>query len=61
MTFTPYSKKVIPFPSLRHKIQAFQDDKGQETALPWNDGSVFQFSVPLKLPGNPRKRTSGKI
>ena len=24
---TPWSKKVIPFPSLRWKIQAFQDDK----------------------------------
>ena len=27
--FTLWSKKVIPFPSLRWKIQAFQDDKRQ--------------------------------
>ena len=39
--FTRWSKKVIPFPSLRHKIWAFQDDKRQEMALPWNDGSTF--------------------
>ena len=25
--FTPWSKGVIPFPSLRHKIQAFKDNK----------------------------------
>ena len=61
MTFTLWSKKVIPFPSLRHKIQAFQDNKRQETALPWNDGSTFQFSAPSKMSQNPRKRTSCKI
>ena len=41
MIFTPRSKKVIPFPLLRQKIQAFQDDKRQEMALPQNDGSTF--------------------
>ena len=61
MIFTPWNKKVIPFPSLRHKIQAFQDDKRQEMTLSWNDGSMFQFSALLKMPTNPRKRTSGKI
>ena len=61
MIFTLLSKKVIPFPSLRWKIQAFQDDKRQETTRPWNDGSTFQFSTPPRLPGNPRKRTTGKI
>ena len=45
MIFTPWSKKEIPFPSLRWKIQAFQDDKRQEMKLPWNDGSTFQFST----------------
>ena len=59
--FTPWSKKVIPFPSLRCKIQAFQDDKRQEMALSWKDGSAFQFSAPPKMPRNPRKRTTGKI
>ena len=29
--------------------------------LPWNDGSVFQFSAPPKMPRNPRKKATGKI
>ena len=41
MIFTAWSKKVIPFPSLRQKIQAFQDDKRKEASLPRNDGSVL--------------------
>ena len=61
MIFTLWSKKVIPFPSLRWKIQAFQDEKRQEMTVPWNDGSVFQFFAPPKTPRNPRKRTTGKI
>ena len=61
MIFTPWSKKVIPFPSLRWKIQAFQDDKRQVMAVPWNDGSEFQFSTPPKTSRNPRKTTTGKI
>ena len=59
--FTWWSKKVIPFPSLRCKIQAFWDDKRQEMALPWNDSSAFQLSAPPKMPRNPWKRTTGKI
>ena len=57
MIFTLWSKKVIPFPSLRlrQKIQAFQDDKRQETTMPWNDGKMFQFPAPPKTPRNPRK------
>ena len=55
MIFTPCSKKVIPFPSLRWKIQVFQDNKRQEMAMPWNDGNMFQFSAPPKMPRNPRK------
>ena len=43
MIFTLRSKKVIPFPSLRHKIQAYQDDKRGETELPCNNGKTFQF------------------
>ena len=39
---------MIPSPSLRWKIQAFQDDKRQEMAMPWNDGRMFQFSAPLR-------------
>ena len=56
-----WSKKVIPFPSLRWKIQAFQDDKRQKTAMPWNNGSAFQFSAHPKMPRKPRKRTTGKM
>ena len=52
MIFMPWSNKVISFPSLRQKIQAFQDNKRQETTMPWNDGSMFQFSAPLKMPRN---------
>ena len=43
MIFTPWSKKVIPFPSLRQKIQVFQDDKRQNMTTPWNDGNTVQF------------------
>ena len=59
--FTPWSKKVIPFPSLRQKIQAFQDNMRQNTMIPWNDGNTVQFSAPLKMPRNLRKHTNGKI
>ena len=40
---------------------SFQDDKRHETMMPWNDGNVFQFSYPPKMPRNPRKWTTGKI
>ena len=59
--FTPWSKKVIPFPSLRWKIQAFQVDKRQEMTIPWNGGNTFQFSTPPKIPRNLGKQTTGKI
>ena len=59
--FTPWSKKVIPFPSLRHKIQAYQDDKRSERVLLWNNGSTFQFFAPPMMQNNPRKRAPGKI
>ena len=61
MIFTPWSKKVVPFPSLRWKIQAFQDDKRQEMMMPWHEGNMFQFSTPSKTLRNPRKQTTGKI
>ena len=34
MIFTLWSKKVIPLPSLRWKIQVFQDNKRQNEAMP---------------------------
>ena len=61
MVFTPWSKKVIPFCSPRHMMQAYQDDKRKETVLPWNNGNLFQFSAPHMMSGNPRKRAPGKI
>ena len=33
--FTPWSKKVTPFPSLRHKIQAYKDDQRDDKVLQW--------------------------
>ena len=56
--FTPWSKKVIPFPSLRQKIQAFQDDKRQNATMPWNSSNTIQFSAP---PKTLRKQSTGKI
>ena len=55
--FTPWSKKLIAFPSLRQKIQAFQDKRRQEMVMPWNNGSTFQFSAPSKMPRNPRRES----
>ena len=63
MIFTPWSKKATPFPSLRHKIQAYQDDQRSERVLPWlnNGNNPFQFSAPPVTQTNPRKRAPGKI
>ena len=59
--FTLWSKKVIPFSSLRQKIQAFNDDKRQNVMMPWNNGNPVQFSTPPKMPRNPRKCATSKI
>ena len=59
--FTPWSKSIIPFPSLRWKIQAFKDDKWQNTTTPLNNGNLVPFSAPPKMPRNPRKHATGKI
>ena len=32
--FTPWSKKEIPFPSFRQKIQAFKDDEKHNMMMP---------------------------
>ena len=58
--FTPWNKKVIPSP-LMHKIQAYKEDKRNETSLQQNNGHMFQFSAPPMTSRNPRKRTPGKI
>ena len=41
--FIPWSKKVTPIPSLRCKIQAYQDDQRNEKVLQWDN--TFQFSA----------------
>ena len=46
--FTSWSKSVIPFPSLKCKMQAFKDDNRQQVMTPWNNGSMVQFSAPPK-------------
>ena len=51
--FTPWSKKVTPLPSHRLKIQAHQENKRNETELPWNNGNTFQFSPPPMMSRNP--------
>ena len=57
--FSPWSKSVIPFPSLRCKIQAFQDDNTKQ-AMTWNSGTMPQFSTPPRPHRSPRKCTPGK-
>ena len=47
MVFLPWSKSVIPFPSLRHKIQTFQDDNSKQM-MTWNSGTMPEFSATTK-------------
>ena len=54
-------ESMTPFPSLRCKIQAYQDDKRSERVLPWNNSNMFQFSATPMVQNNPRKRAPGKI
>ena len=45
--FSPWSRTVIPFPSLCKKIQAFQDEIRQTSA--WNKGhATSYFSTPAQ-------------
>ena len=52
---------MIPFPSLRWKIQVFKDAKRQNMMITWNDGNTVQFSAPPKMPRNLIRHTTGKI
>ena len=53
---------MTPFPSLRHKIQAYHNDQRSKRVLQWgNNGDTFQFSAPQVTQTNPRKRAPGKI
>ena len=45
MVFSPWSRSIIPFPSLCKKIQAFQDENRQTSA--WNKShAASYFSTP---------------
>ena len=57
--FPLWSKNVIPFPSLKHKIQAFQDDNSKQM-MTWNSSMMPQFSGPPRPHRSPRKCTPGK-
>ena len=57
--FSPWSKSVIPFLSLRWKIQAFQDGNAKQTTT-WNSAMTPQFSAPPKPHWSTRKHTPGK-
>ena len=49
--FTLWSKNVIPFPSLRKKIKAFQEDTRGQTTSPW----MPLDSTPTNPPKCPRQ------
>ena len=54
MVFSPWSRIVIPFPSLCRKIQVFQNESRQ--AMAWdNNNATPYFSAPPKSRCNPRK------
>ena len=59
--FSPWSKTIIPFPSLRWKIQAHKNDARQAIIMTWNNGTMLQFSTPQKPSQNPRKCNLDKI
>ena len=54
--FTPWSKRVTPFSSLRKKIKAFKEDSKGQMALAW----VALVSTLTKPPRNPRKHAPDK-
>ena len=55
----PMEQKGDNFPSLRHKIQAYQDNQKSEKVLQW--GNTFQFAALPVTQTNQRKRAPGKI
>ena len=51
IVFSPWSRTVIPFPSLHKKIQTFQDENRQTMA--WNKGhATSYFSAPTQPNAN---------
>ena len=60
--FTPWSKKVTPFPYLRCKIQAYKDEQRDEKVLQWTISFLFPIHPVTKTTQtNPGKMASGKI
>ena len=60
--FSLWSKSVIPFSSVRQKIQAFKDNNNsKQVASTWDNGVTPQFSAPQKPSLSPRKCASGKF
>ena len=55
--FTPWSKNIIPFPSLRKKIKAFKEDSKGQMTLTW----IPSDSTPRNPPKISRKCTPGKV
>ena len=53
--FSPWSRTIIPFPSLQRKIQAYQDENNQMTA--WNKGHAASY--PPSQPQPKCRHTSG--
>ena len=52
---------MIPFPSLREKIQAYKDNNKQATTTTRDNGITPQISTPQKPSQNSRKHASDKI
>ena len=59
IVFSLWSKSVIPFPSLRHKIQAFKDDNSKQM-MTWNSSTMPKFSAPPRPHRSPRNHAPGK-
>ena len=56
MVFSPWSRTIIPFPSLQRKIQAYQDENNQTSA--WNKEHAKSYFPTQPQPKH--RHTSGK-
>ena len=55
--FTPWSKSVTPFPSLRRKTRAFKEESKGQMTLTWMPSN----STPTKPSKIPTKHAPGKV
>ena len=59
--FSPWSKSVIPFPSLRWNIQTSEDNNiSKQVTMTWDNGMTPQFSTPQNLPKAPENMHQAK-